>query len=243
MKMKLNCDLGESFGSWTMGLDSDVMPYIDQANIACGFHAGDPLVMQKTLTLAKQCGVSVGAHPSYPDLVGFGRRSMSCSSQEIIALIQYQVAALDGMANTQGVSIDYVKPHGALYNDMMQKPEVFEAILIALAQYPKNLALMLQATTEIYVYKAQAAKLGLTIYTEAFADRCYDDKGRLLARSQLGAMLNKKAMLAQVKQLSEQGSVTTISGNILKLSVDSLCVHGDNVTGVQAIREIKDLIS
>jgi len=243
MKMKLNCDLGESFGSWTMGLDSDVMPYIDQANIACGFHAGDPLVMQKTLTLAKQCGVSVGAHPSYPDLVGFGRRSMSCSSQEIIALIQYQVAALDGMANTQGVSIDYVKPHGALYNDMMQKPEVFEAILIALAQYPKNLALMLQATTEIDVYKAQAAKLGLTIYTEAFADRCYDDKGRLLARSQLGAMLNKKAMLAQVKQLSEQGSVTTISGNILKLSVDSLCVHGDNVTGVQAIREIKDLIS
>jgi len=241
--MKLNCDLGESFGSWTMGLDSDVMPYIDQANIACGFHAGDPLVMQKTLTLAKQCGVSVGAHPSYPDLVGFGRRSMSCSSQEIIALIQYQVAALDGMANTQGVSIDYVKPHGALYNDMMQKPEVFEAILIALAQYPKNLALMLQATTEIDVYKAQAAKLGLTIYTEAFADRCYDDKGRLLARSQLGAMLNKKAMLAQVKQLSEQGSVTTISGNILKLSVDSLCVHGDNVTGVQAIREIKDLIS
>ena len=243
MKMKLNCDLGESFGSWTMGLDSDVMPYIDQANIACGFHAGDPLVMQKTLTLAKQCGVSVGAHPSYPDLVGFGRRSMSCSSQEIIALIQYQVAALDGMANTQGVSIDYVKPHGALYNDMMQKPEVFEAILIALAQYPKNLALMLQATTEIDVYKAQAAKLGLTIYTEAFADRCYDEKGRLLARSQLGAMLNKKAMLAQVKQLSEQGSVTTISGNILKLSVDSLCVHGDNVTGVQAIREIKDLIS
>jgi len=241
--MKLNCDLGESFGSWTMGLDSDVMPYIDQANIACGFHAGDPLVMQKTLTLAKQCGVSVGAHPSYPDLVGFGRRSMSCSSQEIIALIQYQVAALDGMANTQGVSIDYVKPHGALYNDMMQKPEVFEAILIALAQYPKNLALMLQATTEIDVYKAQATKLGVTLYTEAFADRCYDDKGRLLARSQLGAVLNKKAMLAQVKQLSEQGSVTTISGNILKLSVDSLCVHGDNVTGVQAIREIKDLIS
>ena len=243
MKMKLNCDLGESFGSWTMGLDSDVMPYIDQANIACGFHAGDPLVMQKTLTLAKQCGVSVGAHPSYPDLVGFGRRSMSCSSQEIIALIQYQVAALDGMANTQGVSIDYVKPHGALYNDMMQKPEVFEAILIALAQYPKNLALMLQATTEIDVYKAQATKLGVTLYTEAFADRCYDDKGRLLARSQLGAVLNKKAMLAQVKQLAEQGSVTTISGNILKLSVNSLCVHGDNVTGVQAIREIKDLIS
>ena len=241
--MKLNCDLGESFGAWTMGLDNEVMPHIDQANIACGFHAGDPLVMQKTLTLAKQFNVSVGAHPSYPDLVGFGRRSMTCSSAEIIALIHYQVAALDGMANTQGVSIDYVKPHGALYNDMMSKPEVFEAILIALTQYPKKLALMLQATADIADYKAQASKVGITIYSEAFADRCYDDEGRLLSRSQAGAVLNKDAMLAQVKQLSSQGTVTTISGKILKFSVDSLCVHGDNIAGVQAIREIKALLS
>jgi UPF0271 protein len=243
MIMKLNCDLGESFGAWTMGLDNEVMPHIDQANIACGFHAGDALVMQKTLTLAKKFNVSVGAHPSYPDLVGFGRRSMNCSSEEIIALIHYQVAALDGMANTQGVSIDYVKPHGALYNDMMRKPEVFAAILTALAQYPKKLALMLQATADLTHYKNQAKKLDIDIYSEAFADRCYDDEGRLLARSQAGAVLNKEAMLAQVKQLSTQGTVTTISGKVLKLSVDSLCVHGDNIAGVQAIREIKDLLS
>lgn len=243
MKMKLNCDLGESFGAWTMGLDNEVMPHIDQANIACGFHGGDPLVMQKTLALAKKFQVSVGAHPSYPDLVGFGRRSMACSSEEIIALIHYQVAALDGMASAQGLSIDYVKPHGALYNDMMRDPKVFEAILAALAQYPKKLALMLQATADIDDYKSQANKLGLVIYSEAFADRYYDDKGRLLARSQSGAVLNKEAMLAQVKQLSEQGTVTTISGKVLKLSVDSLCVHGDNIAGVQAIREIKELLS
>ena len=143
--MKLNCDLGESFGAWTMGLDCEVMPYIDQANIACGFHAGDPLVMQKTLALAKQCNVTIGAHPSYPDLVGFGRRSIACSSDEIIALIHYQVAALAGMASIQGLSIDYVKPHGALYNNMMRKPEVLNAILTALSQYPNKLALMLQA--------------------------------------------------------------------------------------------------
>ncbi|MEY8198623.1 MAG: 5-oxoprolinase subunit PxpA [Colwellia sp.] len=241
--MKLNCDLGESFGAWTMGLDNEVMPHIDQANIACGFHGGDPLVMQKTLALAKKFQVSVGAHPSYPDLVGFGRRSMACSSEEIIALIHYQVAALDGMASAQGLSIDYVKPHGALYNDMMRDPKVFEAILAALAQYPKKLALMLQATADIDDYKSQANKLGLVIYSEAFADRYYDDKGRLLARSQSGAVLNKEAMLAQVKQLSEQGTVTTISGKVLKLSVDSLCVHGDNIAGVQAIREIKELLS
>lgn len=241
--MKLNCDLGESFGAWTMGLDNEVMPHIDQANIACGFHAGDPIEMQKTLALAKEFKVSVGAHPSYPDLVGFGRRSLACSPKEIIALIHYQVAALDGMASVQGLSIDYIKPHGALYNDMMRDPEVFKAILAALAQYPKKLALMLQATADIDDYKRQANKLGIDIYSEAFADRRYDDEGRLLARSQLEAVLSKEDMLKQVKQLSEQGTVTTISGKVLKLSVDSLCVHGDNIAGVQAIRDIKELLN
>ena len=242
MKIKLNCDLGESFGAWTMGHDSEVMPYIDQANIACGFHGGDPLVMQKTLALAKQHQVSVGAHPSYPDLVGFGRRSMACSSEEIIALIHYQVAALDGMASAQGLSIDYVKPHGALYNDMMAKAEVFTAILAALSQYPKKLTLMLQATPEFAAFKTQANEFGIAVCAEAFADRCYGDDGRLLARSQAGAVLNKAAMLAQVKQLTEQGTVTTLSGKVLKLNVDSICVHGDNIAGVQAISEIKALL-
>ncbi len=241
--MKLNCALGESFGAWTMGLDSEVMPHIDQANIACGFHGGDPLVMQKTLALAKQHQVTIGAHPSYPDLVGFGRRSIECSTEEIIALLHYQVAALDGMAAAQGLSIDYVKPHGALYNDMIKKPKVFSAILTALVNYPKNLALMLQATPEIEDYKAQASKLGITVYSEAFADRCYDDEGRLLARSEDGAVLKKSAMLKQVKQLAEQGTITTISGKVITLNVDSLCVHGDNLEGVQAICEIKALIS
>ncbi|MCP4322617.1 MAG: 5-oxoprolinase subunit PxpA, partial [Alteromonadales bacterium] len=182
-------------------------------------------------------------HPSYPDLVGFGRRSITCSSEEIIALIHYQVAALDGMACAQGVSVSYVKPHGALYNDMMKKPEVFEAILTALSKYPKKLALMLQATPEIKDYKAQANKLGVTVYSEAFADRCYDDEGRLLARGKPEALLNKAAMLAQVKQLAEQGTITTVSGKVIPLKVDSLCVHGDNPEGVQSIREIKALIS
>lgn len=243
MTIKLNCDLGESFGAWNMGLDSQVMPFIEQANIACGFHAGDPLTMQKTLALAKKHNVVIGAHPSYPDLVGFGRRSMVCSEDEIIAFVQYQVAAIAGMASTQGVTLDYVKPHGALYNDMMKKPEVFQAILTAIAQYPQKLALMIQATPTFKEFQMQADSLGVVLYSEAFADRCYDDNGYLLARTQAGAVLTKEAMLAQVKQLSSQGSVTTVSGKVLKLPVDSLCVHGDNLEGVQAIEEIKALIT
>ena len=240
--MKLNCDLGESFGSWTMGLDKQVMPHIDQANIACGFHAGDPLVMQKTLALAKANNVSVGAHPSYPDLVGFGRRSISCSMEEIVALVTYQIAAIDGVAKSLGVELEYVKPHGALYNDMMAKMEVREAILQALSQYYRPLKLMLQATPEIEQHKAQANRFNIEVLSEAFADRCYDDDGKLLSRSKAGAVHNKEKMLAQVKQLKEQGSVTTISGTILMLNADSICVHGDNIEGVQAIEAIRELM-
>lgn len=241
--MKLNCDLGESFGSWTMGLDKQVMPHIDQANIACGFHAGDPLVMQKTLVLAKAHNVSVGAHPGYPDLVGFGRRSMNCSTEEIIALVNYQVAAIDGVAKSLGLTLEYVKPHGALYNDMMAKDSVREAILMALSQYHRPLKLMLQATPNIEQHRAQAKTFGIEVLSEAFADRCYDNDGKLLSRNKAGAVHNKDKMLAQVKQLKEQGSVTTINGKILILKVDSLCVHGDNIEGVQAIEAIRELIN
>jgi len=240
--MKLNCDLGESFGSWTMGLDAQVMPHIDQANIACGFHGGDPLVMRQTLELAKQHDVSVGAHPGYPDLVGFGRRSMNCSRDEIIALVQYQVAAIDGVAKSLGLELKYVKPHGALYNDMMAQENVREAILSALANYHKPLKLMLQSTPSLAEHKEQAKSFNIEILSEAFADRCYDDNGKLLSRTKTGAVHTKEKMLSQVKQLKEQGSVTTISGNTLKLSADSLCVHGDNIEGVQAIEAIRELI-
>jgi UPF0271 protein len=240
--MKLNCDLGESYGSWSMGLDEQVMPHIDQANIACGFHAGDPLVMQKTLELAKVHDVTVGAHPGYPDLVGFGRRSINCSIDEIIALVTYQVAAIDGVAKSLGLELEYVKPHGALYNDMMVKESVRKAILTALSNYHRPLKLMLQATPQIEQHRAEANTFNIEVLSEAFADRCYADDGKLLARSQTGAVHNKDMMLAQVKQLKEQGSVTTVNGHVLALNADSLCVHGDNIEGVQAIEAIRELI-
>ena len=241
--MKINCDLGESYGAWSMGCDSDVMPFIDQANIACGFHAGDPIVMQKTLALAKQFNVSVGAHPSYPDLVGFGRRSMRCSAEELSALMHYQIAALDGMAKIEDIVLDYVKPHGALYNDMMSDFEIFNTILIAVHKYPKKLALMIQASNNNNMYRQLADSFGVQLYFEAFADRCYDDDGRLLDRNQAGAVLSQHDMLWQVKQLVNQSIITTISGKKLDIEADSICVHGDNLSAINAIAEIRALIT
>lgn len=226
-----------------MGRDSDVMPFIDQANLACGFHAADPLVIQKTLTLAKQFNVSVGAHPSYPDLLGFGRRSMRCSIIELTALIHYQIAALDGMAKIQDIVLDYVKPHGALYNDMMSDFDIFKTILMAVNKYPKKLALMVQASINNDMYQQQADNLGIKLYFEAFADRCYDDDGRLLSRNQVGAVLSKPDMLLQVKQLANQSIITTNSGKNLNIKADSICVHGDNLAAVNAIGEIRALLS
>lgn len=242
MPLLLNCDLGESFGAWKMGLDDQVMPFIDQANVACGFHAGDPIVMKKTLLSAKRHNVVVGAHPSYPDLAGFGRRSMNLPPVEIIAIVEYQIAALAGMANNIDMPIAYVKPHGALYNDMMANGHIRSAVMQAIAESHLPLAFMLQATPDAETHREEAKMFGLELMFEAFADRCYDDNGALLSRSKEGAVHSKEKMLAQVTQLKNDGSVTTISGHRLELQADSLCVHGDNIDGVNAIEEIRQII-
>jgi UPF0271 protein len=240
--MLLNCDLGESYGSWTMGLDEEVMPHIDQANIACGFHGGDPLTMRRTLALAARHNVTVGAHPAYPDLVGFGRRPMNLSADEIVANMHYQMAALEGMASSQDLHLSYVKPHGALYNDMMAKAEVRAAVMEAVASYHRPISLMLQATPDADRHRSEAENVGISLLFEAFADRCYDDDGRLLSRSKPGAVHDRQKMLAQVEQLCATGTVTTVSGSRITLAADTLCVHGDNPEGVEAIRDIRALV-
>ncbi|WP_229817367.1 5-oxoprolinase subunit PxpA [Thalassotalea profundi] len=240
--MKLNCDLGESFGSWEKGLDELAMQDIDQANIACGFHAGDPLVMFKTLLLAKKNKVEVGAHPGYPDLVGFGRRSIKCSAQEIESMMIYQISAIDGMAKSMDINVEYVKPHGALYNDMMADKTTRLAVMKATASYHKPLKLMIQATADYKTHQDEAKQLGLTLLAEGFADRRYDDTGRLLSRNEVGAVLNQEQMLEQVNQLKETGTITTTSGLRLPLALDSLCVHGDNIAGVEAIKAIRQIL-
>lgn len=243
--MKLNCDLGESFGNWKMGLDEAVMPVIDMANIACGFHAGDEQHMYQTLMLAKEHNVEIGAHPGYKDIQGFGRRSIPHSEQEIINLMVYQVSAIVGMAATLGCKVSYVKPHGALYNDMMANPEVriaiFKSIQILNQGLNNNLQLMMLATADAQKLKQEAQEYNLTLLLEAFADRRYTDDGKLQSRNISGSVLQEEEMLAQVKQLHEQGTVITCSGKVLKIEADTICVHGDNEQGVKIIGAIKSI--
>lgn len=241
--MLLNCDLGESYGAWTMGLDSKAMAEIDCANIACGFHAGDPDVITSTLKLAKHHNVSIGAHPSYPDKQGFGRRSLSMQPQELINCLHYQISALDGMASIQGLSISYVKPHGALYNDMMQDESILKSILQAIATYPKKLKLMILATAQQASHQLLADSYQVDLVFEAFADRLYTDDGLLVPRSHANAVHDKVALLAQVKQLVNEQSVQTSTGKSLPLMADTLCVHGDNEASIALIQEIKSLLN
>ena len=243
MDLLLNCDLGEASDGDHLEVEAQVMPCIDQANIACGMHAGDPLVIKNTLALAKQHNVSLGAHPSYPDRENFGRSSMQLPTSELIACLQYQIAALAGMAQDIGLSIDYVKPHGALYNDMMVNGHLRSAVMTAIAESQATSTLMLQATPEAETHSCEAQAFGLQLYFEVFADRAYQQNGALVPRSHEGAILNRQQMLDQVQQLAQHGSVTTDSGQILPLRADSICVHGDNPQAVAEISEIRRILS
>ncbi|MFK7976148.1 MAG: 5-oxoprolinase subunit PxpA [Halioglobus sp.] len=240
--MLLNCDMGESYGRLTVGDDAKIMPYIDQANIACGFHAGDPLTIQRTLELAALHGVQVGAHPAYPDLEEFGRRSMTLSPEELIAGMHYQIAALEGMAAICGTKIAHVKPHGALYNDAMRDAKIRNTVMAALASYHRPLPLVLQATPNAAKLQEEAKAHGITLSLEAFADRAYTANGLLQPRSEKNAVHDAKAMLAQVEQLVTQGSVNSVEGKEVSLQADTLCVHGDNSESIAAIAAIRTLL-
>lgn len=238
--MKLNCDMGESFGSWVMGMDEQVMPFVDMANIACGFHASDPLTMDRTVKLALVSGVSIGAHPGYPDLLGFGRRDLQCSADELRALIVYQIAALDGICRVNGTCIDYVKPHGALYNRMIADPATMAVVMQAVLDYAPRCPLVIMATPDAERFRAQAATLGLTLWFEAFSDRAYDDQGRLLSRSVPGAVHHScEAIEQQVTQMINDGSVTSINGVRVPIQADTLCIHGDNPLALQVVQRLR----
>ncbi len=242
--MKLNCDLGESYGAWRMGQDDQVMPLIDMANVACGFHAGDPSIMQKTVSLAAKHRVAIGAHPSYHDLAGFGRRSISHSPDEIHALILYQLGALEGLCRAEGLRLSYVKPHGALNNDMMRDMSTLEAVMAAVKSYRKDLPLMLPVTVKHEQHRKLADYVGLPILLEAFADRAYDDEGQLVSRRLPGAVHNSPDRIVdQALSFASKGGVYSSSGNWLALPADSLCVHGDNEAALSAIRAIRQALS
>ena len=242
-RLLLNCDMGESYGAWTMGLDAEVMPFIDCANIACGFHAGDPGIMRKTVSLALAHDVMIGAHPAYPDLVGFGRRSMACTPAEIQDLLHYQIGALDGICRVQGGRVRYVKPHGAMYNDMMANPEQLRAVIQAIARYDVQLPLMLMATRDNSAAQALADEFGVQLWFEAFADRAYDSAGRLVSRQLPGAVHHDpEVIIAQALTLSRGEPLRASDGSELHLKADTLCVHGDNASSVSAVQRIRQAL-
>ncbi|WP_448213216.1 5-oxoprolinase subunit PxpA [Colwellia sp. MEBiC06753] len=235
--LALNCDLGESFGAWSMGNDQAIMPYIDQANIACGFHAGDPLVMQKTVALAVAHKVSIGAHPSYPDLQGFGRRSIQMQSDELIACLHYQLGALSGVCHAQGRQLDYIKPHGALYNDMMKNIELFEVICQAIQSFKQTQTLVIQALPEPQVFLTIAKQYGVSLRFEVFADRNYLDNGLLVPRSEQNAVIhNPELVVERLKQLASTGTLFSVDGKTLSLTADTVCVHSDTPDALALVK-------
>lgn len=244
--MQLNADLGESFGSWKMGDDEAIMSYIALANVACGYHAGDPLVMQNAIRLAKINNIKIGAHVSYPDLMGFGRRSMRINKTELIPIIHAQIAVLEGLALCQGLSLNHVKPHGAMYNDMMRDAVVFEDIVEAIKTYHKPYPLMIQAmhsaAKNSVQYQAIASSYNVELILEAFADRAYTDEGFLQSRNKPNAVLNDEQALAQARNIIHKGRVNTVSGKTLQLNASTLCVHSDNIHAIELCKKIHALL-
>lgn len=244
--MRLNCDMGEGFGRYSFGVDNRIMPHIHMANIACGFHAGDPAIMRQTVKMALQHGVEIGAHPSYPDLQGFGRRKMDISLEDIQQLLLYQAGALAAFCRAEGGRLCYIKPHGALYNAMMEQEEILLAVLQGVADYNRGEAarvkLMIQATDNWQHQRDLAAQYGVELYLEAFADRSYEEDGRLRNRKYDDALLDAAAVLERVTLLSRSGKIRAVSGKYLEFPVDSLCVHGDSAAGVDQIAEIRAVL-
>lgn len=224
-KIDLNCDMGESFGAYKLGFDEEMIKHVSSANIACGFHAGDPVVMQRTIRLAKTYGVKVGAHPSYPDLLGFGRRNMAVAATDVKGYLIYQIGALQAFARVEGLELQHVKPHGALYNMAVKDPKLAQAIAEAVRSLDKGLILVVLAGSAwVNIAKEQ----GLRVASEAFADRAYSADGSLVPRSQPGAVIkDKKEMAERVIGMIEEGRVKAITGEDVTIKADTICLHGD----------------
>ena len=238
--INLNADLGESFGPWDMGDDAAMLSIVGSANVACGFHAGDPLVMQRTVGLAVQNGVSIGAHPSFPDLQGFGRRTMQMAPAELQACIVYQIGALQAMAQAQSARVTHVKPHGALSNLACKDAATAQTVVRAVQSLGNGLVLLAPALSEMSCAAEQA---GLPVRYEVFADRTYMDDAQLTPRSMPGSVLHEPEIcVAHVLAMLAQGGIVTHTGKLLPTPIDSICVHGDGPQAVQTARQIKAVL-
>lgn len=241
--MKLNCDLGEKVHD----NDALIMPYIDMANIACGFHASDPLTILNTIKLALTHKVTIGAHPSYNDKDNFGRITVSYSAEELIALIQYQIGAMHAICMSNNAQLSYVKPHGALYNDMMKSAVIFEQVCQAISGVDASLPLLIQALPDtdknFIALKKIASEYNISLLFEAFADREYTDEGLLVSRSEENAVIHDTdKIIARCEQLVRDNQFISINGKALPLTVDSLCVHGDNPAAIKVVKKLHQLL-
>ena len=237
-RIDLNCDLGESFGAYTIGMDSEVLPYITSANIACGFHGGDPLVMERTVAACARAGVGVGAHPGFPDLIGFGRRNMAVTPDEVRTYIAYQTGALLAFCHEQGVRMTHVKPHGALYNMAAKDYALAKAVCEGIRAADESLILL--ALSGSQMLKA-AGEMGLACASEVFADRAYEPDGSLVPRSRPGSMIKDADEAARrVVRMVKEGKVQAIDGQDISIRADSVCVHGDSRSALDFVKRIRE---
>lgn len=232
----LNCDLGESFGAYTIGNDAEILRMISSANIACGFHAGDPTIMHETVKLALENNVAIGAHPGLQDLSGFGRRAMALSPREAYHLTVYQIGALYGFVTAEGAKLQHVKPHGALYNMCAQDASLAEAV--AEAVYKVNPELILFGLANSELIKA-GEKIGLRTANEAFSDRTYQSDGSLTSRNETNALItNETIAIEQIVQIVKEQKVTATDGSEISLKAQTICIHGDGQTALQFAKRI-----
>jgi len=237
----LNADLGESFGAWRLGDDTALMDIITSANVACGFHAGDPLTLRRACALAAARGVSIGAQVSYRDLAGFGRREMQVPSDELTAELLYQISALDGMARVEGARVRYVKPHGALYNRVVRDPVQAAALVDAITSYDRTLPLL---TLPGGAAARLAGSAGLTVVGEAFADRGYNDDGTLVPRGQPGALRTDPAEVsARAVAMITRNEVRSATGRPVSVQARSICIHGDTAGAVALARAVRQALA
>ncbi len=235
----LNCDMGESFGVYTIGNDGEVIKYITSANIACGFHASDPNVMEKSVRLCKEHNVRIGAHPGYPDLLGFGRRFMDVSEAELINYIVYQVGALKGFIDVMGLTLQHIKLHGALYNYMVNEENLFLHIIDTLQKAFGNVIFLTLGTVRAKRFKETCREKGIRIALEAFPDRMYTDEGELLSRKYKEAVLkDPEAIAKRAIRMVEEGGIESINGRWIEMDIDTLCIHGDNRESIVAAEKI-----
>ena len=239
-KIDINCDMGESFGDYKIGNDADVIEHITSANIACGFHASDPNIMEKTVRLCKTHDVMIGAHPGYPDLMGFGRRFMDVSEPELINYVIYQVGALKGFLSLDEVPLQHIKLHGALYNYMVNQEHIFSNIIDTCIKAFGNVIFLTLGTKRTSALKKSCLKQGIRIALEAFPDRMYTDDGELLPRKFKEAVLHDDELIAErAVQMAKERGIESINGKWIEMDIDTLCIHGDNKESIEAARKIK----